>query len=196
MILNCTAARAQQLHLVLGDVQPRHGHSGLVVATPPRQEGPATAAAWGRVGATAESGSNSEFALRFACDHAGRHSDPALHAPAFSSPVYVFREHELRFLVTGHQSGGSYSLMEITSPLGSGPDLHTHDEAEEHFVVLEGELSFQVGTETFTAARGDLVARGVAHAFTVRSDRARTLATYTPAGEEVAFMNASVLADD
>lgn len=98
--------------------------------------------------------------------------------------------------MTGHQSGGSYSLMEITSPLGSGPDLHTHDEAEEHFVVLEGELSFQVGTETFTAARGDLVARGVAHAFTVRSDRARTLATYTPAGEEVAFMNASVLADD
>jgi len=120
-----------------------------------------------------------------------------LHVRAFSSPQYTFREHQLRFLVTGQQSGGSYSLMEIASPAGSGPGPHVHDEAEEHFVVLEGELSFQVGDQQFTATTGDLVhvPRGVTHAFTVRSDRALTLATYTPAGEEAAFMEASVLAE-
>jgi len=34
------------------------------------------------------------------------------------------------------------------------------------------------------------------HAFTVASSRALTLATYTPAGEEMAFMEAGILVDD
>ncbi len=88
--------------------------------------------------------------------------------------------------------------MEITSPAGSGPNPHVHDLAEEHFVVLEGELNFEVGDQRFTASEGDLVhvPRGVVHAFTVSSRRARTLATYTPAGEEVAFLEAGVLAEE
>lgn len=118
-----------------------------------------------------------------------------LHVKAATSPTYRFREHEFRFLISGAQSGGSYGLMEIVSPRGSGPGLHVHDAAEEHFVVLEGELDFEVGGERFTARPGDVlhVPRGVAHAFTVRSDQATTLATYTPAGEEEAFMPLGVL---
>ena len=120
-----------------------------------------------------------------------------LHVPASTSPRYTFREHEFRFLVTGEQSGGSYSLMEIGSPAGSGPGPHVHDAAEEHFVVLEGELHFQVGDKRFTATKGDLVhvPRGVVHTFTVCSSRALTLATYTPAGEELTFMEAAVRAE-
>jgi quercetin dioxygenase-like cupin family protein len=120
------------------------------------------------------------------------------HVRSSTSPRYTFREYEFRFLVTGEQSGGSYSLIEIASPAGSGPGPHVHDEAEEHFVVLEGELDFRVGDLRFTATKGDLVhvPRGVVHAFTVSSSRALTLATYTPAGEEIAFMEAGVLVDD
>lgn len=105
-----------------------------------------------------------------------------LHVKAATSPTYRFREHEFRFLISGAQSGGSYGLMEIVSPRGSGAGLHVHDAAEEHFVVLEGELDFEIGAERFTARPGDVlhVPRGVAHAFTVRSDQATTLATYTP----------------
>ena len=128
----------------------------------------------------------------------GRAANLPLHVSASSSPRYAFREHEFRFLITGEQSGGSYSLMEISSPAGSGPGPHTHDSAEEHFVVLDGELTFHVGDQTFTAAAGDLVhvPRGVVHAFTVASVRARTLATYTPAGEEHAFIEAGVLVEE
>ena len=112
-----------------------------------------------------------------------------------TTPTYRFREHGLRFLISGQQSGGSYSLMEIVSPRGSGPGLHVHDGAEEHFVVLNGEVEFEVGGERCTAGPGDVVhaPRGVAHAFTVRSDQATTLATFTPAGEEEAFMALAVL---
>lgn len=59
--------------------------------------------------------------------------------------------------MTGEQSGGSYSLIEIASPAGSGPGPHVHDAAEEHFVVLNGALDFQVGEQRFTATQGDLV---------------------------------------
>lgn len=118
-----------------------------------------------------------------------------LHVEAATSPTYRFREHEFRLLISGEQSGGSYSLMEIVSPRGSGPGLHVHDGAEEHFVLLKGEVDFEVGGERFTAGPGDVlhVPRGVAHAFTVRSAQATTLATYTPAGEEEAFMALGVL---
>ena len=61
--------------------------------------------------------------------------------------------------------------------------------------MLKGEVDFEVGGERCTAGPGDVlrVPRGVAHAFTVRSDQATTLATYTPAGEEEAFMALGVL---
>jgi quercetin dioxygenase-like cupin family protein len=120
-----------------------------------------------------------------------------LHVRAATSPSYSFREHAFRFLVTGEKSGGSYSLMEIISPQGSGPAPHVHAAAEEHFVVLDGEVDFQVRDECFTATKGDLVhvPRGCVHGFTVRSGQAVTLATYTPAGEELAFIAAGVLVE-
>ena len=97
--------------------------------------------------------------------------------------------------LSGAQSGGSYSLIKIISPRGGGPGLHVHNAAEEHFVVLKGEVDFEVGGERSMAGTGDVVhvPRGVAHAFTVRGVQATTLATHTPAGEEEAFMALAVL---
>ena len=114
---------------------------------------------------------------------------------AATSPTYRFREHNLRLLISGGQSGGSYTLMEIVSPRGSGPGLHVHDAAEEHSIVLKGEVEIEVGGERGSAAPGDVVhvPRGVAHAFTVRGDQATTLATFTPAGEEEVFTALAVL---
>jgi quercetin dioxygenase-like cupin family protein len=88
--------------------------------------------------------------------------------------------------------------MEIISPHGSGPAPHEHDTAEEHFIVLDGEVDFQVLDEHFTATTGDLVhvPRGCVHGFTVRSGQAVTLASYTPAGEELAFLAAGVLVEE
>lgn len=110
--------------------------------------------------------------------------------PAGSSPQFWFSEHLFRFLVSGDESNGSYSAMEFESPHESGPGLHIHDESEEHFLVLEGQLRFTVGDETFVADAGDFihVPRMTSHAFTVLSRRARVFASFSPAGEENKFI--------
>jgi quercetin dioxygenase-like cupin family protein len=126
-----------------------------------------------------------------------------LHVPAGTAPVYGFRDgeghdHAFRFLVSGEQSGGSYSSMEVVSPQGGGPGTHVHDHAEEHFIVLEGSIDFQVGDRVFRTAKGDVVhvPRGCEHSFVVRSSQATTVAIYSPAGEEELLRAASVLIED
>ncbi len=42
-------------------------------------------------------------------------------------------------LVTGEQTGGRYSLIDMLVPPGGGPPLHRHD-FEEMFTILEGEI--------------------------------------------------------
>src|SRR5579875_3195559 len=72
------------------------------------------------------------------------------HTPSGTAPEYSFREHRFRFLATGQDTGGTYSAMEIVSPLDSGPGPHVHADAEEHFLLLDGEIVFSVDDQTFT----------------------------------------------
>ena len=120
-------------------------------------------------------------------------SNRPLHIPSGTSPIFAFGEHQFRFLATSEDTGGSYSAMEIVSPQESGPGPHTHDDAEEHFLVLEGEVDFHVGQQAFLVKAGDFihVPRGVIHQFTVRAPHAKMIATYTPAGEEQGFIDAA-----
>jgi quercetin dioxygenase-like cupin family protein len=117
--------------------------------------------------------------------------------------MHLFRDsgghdHSFRFLISGDQSGGSYSVMEVVSPDGSGPGLHVHEHAEEHFLVMEGSIDFQVGDQAIRAEQGDFVhvPRRFEHGFTVRSSRAIMMATYSPAGDEELLRAASVLIED
>ena len=123
-----------------------------------------------------------------------------LHVPVGSAPAYTFRDggghdHTFRFLVSGAQSGGSYSTMEVVSPVGSGPGPHVHQDSEEHFLVMDGSIDFVVGGLEIRAEKGDVVhvPRGCTHQFTVRSSAATTVATYSPAGDEEMLRAASVL---
>lgn len=114
---------------------------------------------------------------------------------ASAVPVHAFTGgHRFRFLATGAQTGGSYGTMEVSSPVDSGPGPHVHEASEEHFLVLEGEVDFVVGGQTFTAGVGDLVhvPRQTVHAFTVTC-AARMIATFTPAGDEQHLLDSSVL---
>lgn len=118
-----------------------------------------------------------------------------LHVPAGSRPPYGFGDHVFRFLATGADTGGSYSAMELHSPHQSGPGPHTHDDSEEHFMLVEGQVEFIVEGQVFIVDPGDLVhvPRGAVHQFTVLAPEARMVATYTPAGEEEAFIEAAEL---
>lgn len=74
---------------------------------------------------------------------------------------------------TGAQSGGQWFVMESHSPPRmSGPAPHMHKLATEIFVVLEGELTFQVGDQTRTVGAGGYacIPPGTVHTFTNERD--------------------------
>jgi quercetin dioxygenase-like cupin family protein len=92
--------------------------------------------------------------------------------------------------IAGAESGDAFSQIETDDPRGSGPPLHLHHNEDESFYVLEGEVTIQVGDERIDLGAGDFLygPRGVAHAYVVRSERARMLVTASPAGVEQFFV--------
>ena len=63
---------------------------------------------------------------------------------------------------------------------------------------MEGSIDFRVGDQVFRADVGDVVhvPRGWEHSFSVCSDEATTVATYSPAGDEEHLRAASVLIEN
>src|SRR5262245_61090543 len=106
-----------------------------------------------------------------------------------SKATHRFRDHDFQFLANADETGGTYSLMEIVSPPGSGPRPHVHEDAEEAFYLLDGELTFHAGNVSFDVAPGDMVhvPRGTMHFFTVKERPAKYLALYAPGGAERGF---------
>jgi quercetin dioxygenase-like cupin family protein len=91
-----------------------------------------------------------------------------------------------RIKITGKQTGGLYSLVEVVEPEGADGPLHVHHREDEAFWILEGELTFQIGRETIKSGPGSLVfgPRGVPHSYRVDVGPARLLYVLSPAGFE------------
>lgn len=68
-------------------------------------------------------------------------------------------------------------------PGKSGPPPHTHDQSDEVFYTLEGQVQLQLGDAVSTAKAGQLVRvpQGTPHGFVVQSDHARFLNFFVPA---------------
>jgi quercetin dioxygenase-like cupin family protein len=81
---------------------------------------------------------------------------------AFSAVGDVYR-----VLAGGHQTGGVYALSEIRVSPDNGPPLHVHSREDESFFVLDGEITFQIGSETIAAKPGTFIQgpRGIPHSF-------------------------------
>jgi quercetin dioxygenase-like cupin family protein len=96
--------------------------------------------------------------------------------------------------VSGAETGGALAQVETDDPRGTAPPLHIHHNEEELFFVLDGDVSVFVDGDETRLARGDFafVPRGVPHAYLVRSERARMLVTFSPAGFEEAFVELGV----
>jgi len=94
----------------------------------------------------------------------------------------------------GAEAGYAFSQIETDDPRGSGPPLHLHHNEDETFYVLEGEVTILVGDERIDLKAGDYLfgPRGVAHAYVVRSERARMLVTASPGGVEEVFVSLGV----
>ena len=92
-------------------------------------------------------------------------------------------------LVTGDDSAGKYTLIDMHIPSGGGPPPHRHD-FEEMFSVLEGEVQVTFRGEEFIARAGETinVPANAPHAFRNAGDQpARLLCMCTPPGQEIYF---------
>ena len=72
------------------------------------------------------------------------------------------------FKATQASTNGAFSFMERTlPPSGRKPPPHIHTNCEEAFYVLDGEIEFFLGDETFLGRRGSFVhvPGGVSHTF-------------------------------
>lgn len=105
----------------------------------------------------------------------------------------------LQLALRGSQTGGSVTALENVVAPGEGPPLHTHDEQDEIWFVVEGDLRFRLDDEVVAAPAGSwaFVPRGTAHCFqNVGDGPARILVLFTPAGMEQFFERFSQLSPD
>jgi quercetin dioxygenase-like cupin family protein len=97
-------------------------------------------------------------------------------------------------LLSGVDTAGRYTLIDMHVPPGGGPPPHRHD-FEEMFTVLEGEIELTFRGDRSVATAGDTVnvPANAPHMFRNASDRAaRVLCLCSPAGQEEFFAEIGV----
>jgi quercetin dioxygenase-like cupin family protein len=74
-------------------------------------------------------------------------------------------------------SEGSMSVVEFLAPEGFGPPEHRHNDEDELFIVLDGELRFFTGGEQFAGGAGSVafLPRAIPHTFQVVTKSARLI---------------------
>jgi quercetin dioxygenase-like cupin family protein len=100
-----------------------------------------------------------------------------------------------RFLATGEDTNGKYTLIEALVGPGGGPPPHVHSQEEEGFYILEGEITFTINGERVVATPGTFanMSVGTPHSFKNESNKpAKMLVSVAPAGLEKMFMEIGV----
>jgi mannose-6-phosphate isomerase-like protein (cupin superfamily) len=108
-----------------------------------------------------------------------------------SSPTAGVRQHWFfgmlaEIKASAAETGGQYTLLEITAPPGLQTPLHVHYREDEGFYVLDGSVTIEVGDETVELGPGQHAfgPRNVPHRFTVGPDGAHMIWVLTPSGFE------------
>jgi quercetin dioxygenase-like cupin family protein len=98
------------------------------------------------------------------------------------------------FLVPADATGGALSVFRATLAEGFGPPRHVHTREDEAFLVLEGEVTFELDGRRQHAGPGTSVwmPRGIPHTFRVQSEVAVLIGVMTPGAFEQLFRNLSV----
>jgi quercetin dioxygenase-like cupin family protein len=93
-------------------------------------------------------------------------------------------------LLSGEDTAGRYTLIDMHVPPGGGPPPHRHD-FEEMFTVLEGEVELTFRGEHLVARAGETVnvPANAPHSFTNASGQpVRLLCLCSPSGQEEFFL--------
>lgn len=97
-----------------------------------------------------------------------------------------FMNSYVRIALSKRDNEEGISLLEHWLPYGDSPPVHVHDEEDELFYLLEGEVLFEVGGQRFIARAGDAFAapRKTPHGFRVTSEGGARLLTISHGGFE------------
>ena len=93
-------------------------------------------------------------------------------------------------LLSAEQTNNVMALIEFTLPKGAEPPLHLHQDEDESFYILEGELKIRIGERETTLKQGEAIfaPKNTPHAFTILSDKIKMLNLITP-GTLLNFFN-------
>ena len=92
--------------------------------------------------------------------------------------------------LTGADTNGQYTLIEQNNEPGVGIPPHVHENEDEVFQVLSGQVEMNVGDKTTTLQAGDLIfcPKGIPHSWkVVGEEKARAMLSIFPAGLEHMF---------
>ena len=80
---------------------------------------------------------------------------------------FTFRGTQMTIKVSGDQSEGAYTLIEMLHPPSVGPARHIHPTGAEAFYVLVGQYTIDCGDTQYEAGSGDFVfiPKGTAHSY-------------------------------
>ena len=94
------------------------------------------------------------------------------------------------FKLTGKDTNGLFTLIEEENEPGTGIPPHVHENEDEVFKVLEGEMELTVGDTTTILKAGDLAfgPRGIPHSWKiVGNSKAKVILSVFPSGIEDMF---------
>ena len=98
--------------------------------------------------------------------------------------------------LTGKDTNGQFTLIEEFNEPGTGIPPHVHENEDEIFKVLEGQMELTVGNETTVLKAGDLALgpRGIPHSWKIIGDKkAKVILSVFPSGIEDMFEELSQL---
>ena len=93
------------------------------------------------------------------------------HTAAGEGPAYWF--FDCLAVVRTPAADTSPAILEVTVAPGGGAPLHVHDDLDDSFYLLDGQLAMRCGEHTFLAKPGDYVVlpKGIPHTFRVAGDQ-------------------------
>lgn len=99
---------------------------------------------------------------------------------------FQFYVTQMTIRLTGAETAGAYSLVEMRHTAGVGPALHVHPRSPESFFVIEGTYTFYRGEETVEARPGMAVTipAGVPHRYVSGPEGGHVLVIMPPGLEE------------
>ena len=70
-------------------------------------------------------------------------------------------------VASGAETGGAFGLARVTQPAGAATPVHVHTREAEAFYVLDGQLTYRAGEQTYQLSPGSFIylQAGVPHAF-------------------------------